>query len=112
MESIDKAINILLEEIKKDAAYREYKQHEAILMSDPELLSRVDRFRAENFHMQNQESPEDQFQSMDRLIQESDELRKIPEANAFLEAELALCKLVQKISKDIVMGIQMHTPDF
>ena len=51
------------------------------------------------------------FEEMNRLEQESEELRKIPQVNAYLDAELAVCRLMQKIFMDLSNGIQMHIPD-
>ena len=38
-------------------------------------------------------------------------LRKIPEVNAYLDAELALCKLLQKIGRTVTEGIDMMIPE-
>ena len=71
----------------------------------------MDRFRISNFRVQNQSDPEHMFEEMNRLEQESEELRKIPQVNAYLDAELAVCRLMQKIFMDLSNGIQMHIPD-
>ena len=47
---------------------------------------------------------------MDELVKESEELRKIPEVNAYLDAELALCRLIQKITRELTWGIGLDIP--
>lgn len=111
MDSIEKNVKILLASIMKSEAYQEYKKQEEKLKQDPGLLEKVDRFRISNFRVQNQSDPEHMFEEMNRLEQESKELRKIPQVNAYLDAELAVCRLMQKIFMDLSNGIQMHIPD-
>ena len=111
MDSIGRNIQILLAVIKRSDEYQEYKKQEAILKKDPELLARVDQFRADNFRLQNEANHETLIQVTDQIYQESKELRKIPTVNAYLDAELALCRMMQRISRAVVEGIDMHIPD-
>lgn len=112
MDPIEKNTKNLISSIRKSSIYREYKRQEEKLMENPELFQRVDQFRSDNFRLQNESPKEDLFQVAEHLERESAELRTIPEVNAFLDAELALCKLMQKICLDLTEGIKMHVPDF
>ena len=110
MEALDKNIKALLSVIRKTAEYREYKKQEEILSRNPELLERVDHFRAENYQLQSKAS-DNLFSVAEQLCRESEELRRYPEVNAFLDAELALCKLMQNICRQLVAGIDVHIPN-
>ena len=57
----------------------------------------MQRFRAENFRLQNEEGQKDVLAKAEQLSRESEELRSFPEVNAYLDAELALCRMMQKI---------------
>ena len=110
MEQIDRLTEELLQAILDSSIYREYAEQEERLSSDPELLVRVNRFRADNFLMQ-QENPADLYTVSEIMEQRSSELRKVPEANAYLEAELAVNKMMQRICGTLFAGISYSVPD-
>lgn len=112
MDTINERIEELLGEIRDSDIYREYKKQEAILEQNPELKERVQIFRGNNYRTQNEAGSESLLQVAEKLGAESAELRKIPEVNAFLDAELALCKLMQKVCRKLTEGIEMHIPEF
>lgn len=111
MDLINKNIQLLLSVIKKSEIYKEYKRQEEIISKTPELLERVDQFRANNFKLQNESDKENLFQVAEQLAKESAELRRTPEVNAYLDAELALCRMMQRVCRQLTEGIDMHTPD-
>lgn len=111
MDEIKKGIDDLLAAIKNSEEYRTYKVQEEILSRDPELMARVDHFRASNFKLQNEANRDELFSVVEQLTRESKELRRIPEVNAYLDAELALCKMMQRICRSLTEGTQMHVPE-
>lgn len=112
MDTINEKIEELLGEIRDSDIYYEYKKQEAILEQNPELKEIVQIFRSNNYCTQNEARSESLLQVVEKLGAESAELRKIPEVNAFLDAELALCKLMQKVCRKLTEGIEMHIPEF
>jgi cell fate (sporulation/competence/biofilm development) regulator YlbF (YheA/YmcA/DUF963 family) len=111
MDAVSRNIRILLSVVKRSEVYREYKKQEDILNKNPQLRERVDQFRADNFRLQNEAGREDLFLVAEQLSRESAELRRIPEVNAYLDAELALCKMMQRICRELTEGIDMHVPN-
>lgn len=111
MDSLDRIISMLLEAIRHTDTYIEYKIQEAKLEKDPELKKRVDAFRAENFRSFGMGSAGD-FEASEALSKDNAELRKDPRVNAYLDAELALCRLIQRITKQITDGIDIHIPEY
>ncbi|MDO5135333.1 MAG: YlbF family regulator [Eubacteriales bacterium] len=112
MEEIKRSIDALLDAVKNSEEYQKYRMQEELLEQDPELRDRVHQFRANNFRLQNESNREELIQVVERLANESKELRRIPQVNAYLDAELALCKLTQRICEKITEGIQMEIPEF
>ena len=110
MDQVSRNVQSLLQSIKKSEIYREYKAQEQRLMKNEALWERVCRFRANNFRMQN-EAGENLLAVADQIYRESRDLRSIPEVNAYLDAELALCKLTQSVIQELTEGIDMHVPD-
>ena len=76
----------------------------------PELVSRVQHFRSDNFRLQNEERG-NLLQDAEQLARESAELRRNPEVNAYLDAELALCRMMQQICKTLTDGIEIKVPE-
>ena len=111
MDSVNKNILALRNSIQKCQIYKEYRKQRAIINSNPELAERVKRFRADNFRLQNEAGDDNLFHIVEKLSRESAELRRVPEVNAYLDAELALCKMMQKICSDLISGIDVHVPE-
>lgn len=110
MDKIDKSIEELLLNIRESKIYEEYKKQEEILIQDPEMMERVRKFRANNFRIQNELIGEDLFRVVDQLSTEAAEIRKDPRVNAYLDAELALCKLFQSVCKRLSEGLDVDIP--
>lgn len=110
MDAIEKNIHTLLVSIKRSDIYQEYKKQEKILNENPELAERVSQFRADNFRLQNECGRDNLFSTAEQLSRESAELRRIPQINAYLDAELALCRLMQHICRSLTAGIDMNIP--
>ena len=74
-------------------------------------IEKLLEFRGDNFRLQNQSDKDELFQIEEQLNQESASLRQNLKVNAYLEAELALCRLMQRICRTLVDGIDIQIPD-
>ncbi|MDO5798710.1 MAG: YlbF family regulator [Eubacteriales bacterium] len=110
METVNRNIHALLVSIQKCQIYKEFKKQEENLNKNPELAERVQRFRAENFRLQNEGEQGNLLEKAELLSRESEELRSFPEVNAYLDAELALCRMMQKICRTLTDGVEMNIP--
>lgn len=110
MSAIDRQVSSLILALQESPEYREYRRQEDELGKDPELKARVNQFRMENYTTQSSIPGEAWSEAIERLAMESAQLRKIPQVNAYLDAELALCRLVQRTVSKITAGIAMDVP--
>ena len=110
-QQITECIDNLLAAVQSSQEYYEFIKIKEILEQDPELLSRVNAFRNSNFKLQNEANRDELFRGTEQLNRESRELRRDPLVNAFLDAELALCKLMQKICRTLTEGIDLDIPE-
>jgi len=110
MDKVDELTEELLRALLESEMYREFIRQQSRLKAEPELMERVNHYRMDNFLMQ-QDMERDHFTLVDQVSQELSELRKIPEVNAYLDSELALCREVQKICRTLIEGIDMVIPD-
>ena len=111
MDKIDEGVRMLLQIIYDTQIYREYRRQEEELRLDAQLYQRVMSFRERNFRLQNNAVDGAIIQVADSIYHESRELRKIPQVNAYLDAELALCKMMQRIARTMVNGLEIDIPD-
>lgn len=109
-DTIERNIHTLLVSIKRSSVYKEYKEQEKLLNQNPELAARVSQFRADNFRLQNEGDKGNLFRIAEQLSKESADLRGNPQVNAYLDAELALCRLMQHVCRSLTAGIDMNIP--
>lgn len=111
MDEISMEIEKLLDAVHRSDEYQEYQKQAAQLETDPELKARVMRFCGDNFRLQNHSDKDELFHIEEQLNQESASLRQNLKVNAYLDAELALCRLMQRICRTLVDGIDIQIPD-
>ena len=100
MDKVTECLDALIEEMRESRAYQNYLWMEEELEKDPDLKSRVDDYRIRNYRLQQSENV-DFYDAVDSLERDSYALRKSEKANAYLEAELEVCKMVQKVQDRI-----------
>lgn len=91
--------------LKQTEVYREYEQQKERISSQPELKQRVDDFRRRNYEIQTRSYQDTIYDEMERFQKESEHLRDIPAVNDFLAAELAFCRMIQKVTATIVEAV-------
>ena len=82
---------------------------EAELQKNRELKKQVDEFRLRNYYLQ--ESDVDLYEAVDEVDREFQELQKIPVVNAYLDAELSVCKMIQRVLETISQEVQIAEPE-
>lgn len=106
MRQIDVSTDALIQTIRDSEVYGKYRQSLEALKQNPELKRQVDGFRACSYRLQSggcgsAESP-------DELEREYEALRRQPLAEAFLAAELDLCRLIQEIDIRIAAALEFE----
>ena len=99
MNEIKDCIDALLAAVQNSEEYQEFEKYS------------VNAFRGNNFRLQNEANRDELFRGTEQLNRESRELRRDPLVNAFFDAELALCKLMQKICRTLTEGIDLDIPE-
>ncbi|MCR4588309.1 MAG: YlbF family regulator, partial [Lachnospiraceae bacterium] len=74
----------------------------------PELKKQIDQFRTENYRMQVMSSPDELFDKAYDFEQRYAEFRSNPIVEDFLAAELALCRLLQRVNTEITEGVDFE----
>ena len=107
MENTNEALNAYIAAIKSSDIYREYRSALEELKKDPDLKRRVDDFRKRNYNFQQSEEVDlaeyDQFRSEVVGFRAAE-----PRADAFFDAEIALCRLIQDNNFRIVDALDFE----
>ncbi|MCR5250228.1 MAG: YlbF family regulator [Lachnospiraceae bacterium] len=108
MTEIDNELFTLIEAVKQSRTFKEYDRCRIALKSDPALKERVDRYREENYRLQTMEDDGTLQDRIERFAQDNMELSEQPKARAFLDAELALCRMLQEITDRVIRAIDFE----
>lgn len=111
MDGIQAKTDELINCIQRGEVYERYEKALARLEQQQELKDKINQFRRLMFRLNSENSEIDLFEETDRVEQEYQELQKIPEVNAYLEAELELCRLLKTIEQRINGAIEIHLPE-
>ena len=109
MDEITERVYALTEAMKENRDYQRYLFLEAELQKNRELKKQVDEFRLRNYYLQ--ESDVDLYEAVDEVDREFQELQKIPVVNAYLDAELSVCKMIQRVLETISQELQIAEPE-
>lgn len=101
MDEMNTALNGLVQAIKDGQEYKRYQLAREELHKEPELERKVHEFRKKNFQIQNSGNV-NLFDEVDRLEQENTEIRRKPIVEEYLSAELAFCRIVQRINWTLI----------
>ena len=102
MLELHEELDEFIVKLKHTKVYREYEECKDRLCEQPELKLRVDDFRRKNYEIQTRTYQDNVYDEMERFQRESEYLRDIPVVHDFLAAELALCRMIQKVTTTIV----------
>lgn len=106
MYEIEKELEILVDAVLRSEIYREYLRQKENVKSKPGLKEQVDDFRQRNYELQ--QSWENGFDKMDELEKQFEELLDNPDVSAFLDAEVAFCRMIQHINSRLVEDIKFE----
>lgn len=99
-----KQLNML---IKESDEYQKYCMYKDEISKLPELYREVQEFRKRSFLLQLEDDTYDK-EVASKLSDEFKSVLENPLAAAYLNAELAFCKLSQRIFKEICDGIELE----
>ena len=94
-------VNILDSEI-----YQEYHRQLALVKERPGLKDKIDEFRTRNLALQTGENTT--FEQLDCFEREYADFCEDPLVDDFLAAELALCRMLQKVNRVMVEAIDFE----
>lgn len=110
-KKIEHATGILKKTILKSATYQNYLACTSALKKKPELMKQVKALRQATIESYHNPDNQDLTDSSDQILARFDDLRKSPEALAYLDAEDELIRTLQKIYQDVLSGMEINLPE-
>ena len=108
MSRVEELTKELTEAITDSCEYKRFKEFESEVMKRPDLKRALDDFRRENFRMQYSEDTGDVLSATQELEGHFADIRKQPEVEGYLAAEMELCRMVQEICMSIVEAVDFN----
>ena len=104
MSRVEELTKELTEAITDSCEYKRFKEFESEVMKRPDLKRALDDLRRENFRMQYSEV----LSATQELEGQFADIRKQPEVEGYLAAEMELCRMVQEICMSIVEAVDFN----
>lgn len=98
----------LIEDVKQSDIYVEYKAALRELQKDPVLLEKADAFRKAQYEEVAFHSKPLGFAEASHMEEAYEKIVEYPVIDRFLKAELAMCRLLQRIQDNIVEAIDFR----
>ncbi len=102
---VELALQNLIQAVWESPEYRRYQHIRAKVHELPQLEADIHAFRKKNYQTQNFADEHALFDQVDELEREGAQFRKNPLVNEYLDAELGICRLFQKINWELVLNI-------
>ena len=112
MDKIRQCTENLKRAVQECEAYKGFQKARKELEAYPELREKVMAFRKWNYEIQNLKEEADVYAEMARLEEEYHEIRKNQIISDYLQNELALCRIMQRINLSLVGILDLDIGDF
>ncbi|MCD8133710.1 MAG: YlbF family regulator [Clostridiales bacterium] len=110
MSDIKKSVENLVDALKDSDEFRRYREACGQVRRFPEQEKRLREFRKKNFQLQNAAEQIDLFSESDKLMAEYQDLYGDPVSREFLAAEVAVCRIVQKVNRELIEFLEFENP--
>ena len=108
MDGFDKLTENYIKELKKTQTYKTYRDKLTALKKDEEMWEKVSDYRKKRQELQQNTSSEELYDKADWFERDHAYIYENKQAREFLEAEVALCKLVQDICFRLTSSIEFE----
>ena len=106
LNRLESATEEYIAAILSSEEYVTYRQELEKVKQYPELKAQIDDFRKRNFEFQ--QSTDSNFSKLDSFEREYETFRENPMVSDFLAAELAFCRLMQRLNTRITAELRFE----
>lgn len=106
-EKVLESINTLISSIKATTQYEEFDACRQKVIQDPDLMAKVERAKEIRKQLDRLSANDNNDDWGDRLEEEYMELTEVTSVNDFMNAELSVCSILQKVLGEVVSSIDI-----
>lgn len=106
MQTIKESLDGMIDVIKESEQFHRYRDAREKVREFPKKEKRLMEFRKKNYLLQNSDQSIDLFTESDRLMTEYQDLYQDPVVREFMDAEMAVCKIVQNINRELITCLE------
>lgn len=108
MSEMEKATDKYIAVMQNTEQYRRYCEMKEKVKQDEELWRQICEYRKKRYEFQNLTSPEELFDRVDAFERDYRDWKKNEDVSAFLDAELAFCRMFQESNLRIMEAMQFE----
>ena len=108
MLGFEKEIDDFTQTVCDTPIYKNYIEKKNALKLDEDLWNKVSEYRKRKFEMQALLSGDEMFDRTEAFNNEYEWLLSDVRVSEYLDAELAVCRLLQKISTSLIMALDFE----
>jgi cell fate (sporulation/competence/biofilm development) regulator YlbF (YheA/YmcA/DUF963 family) len=108
--SVDACTEKLVESILASRAYCRFVKAQEALERYPGLKEKINRYRTDIFKLY-EDGGEDIINTAEELEKKFQSMQKIPEVNAYLDAETEICRMVRNIYQRLISETGVEEPE-
>lgn len=108
MDEIKESLDNLRDTILNSDAFQRYDKIRTEVKLYPEKEKRLYELRRKNYVLQNSKEKVDMYMEVSRLEQEYSDVYKDPLLNEYLAAEVAVCRIIQQVNREIIESLEFE----
>jgi len=112
MDKIMKCTQDLVKAIQEDKEYINFLKIKEEINDCPELKKQINDFRKRNYELQNSGDSFEMFAEIESLERDYQEMRRNPISSEYLRAELAVCRMLQRINLSLISVVDLEIEEF
>ena len=109
--SVDACTDKLVKSILESRAYRRFIKAQKALEQYPGLKEKINKYRTDIFKLYEDGVEDDIINTSDILEKKFQSMQKIPEVNAYLDAETEICRMVREIYQRLISETGVEEPE-
>ena len=108
MAELDEALDSLITAIKASKEYVKYELEKEKVKRFPDLKAQIDQYRELNYKLQDSTEDSELFHKIEDFEHEYEKFREDPLVSDFLAAELAFCRMMQKLNIQLTAALDFE----
>ncbi len=105
---VQEALKQLAQAVRDSEIYREYRRQSELVDNTAGMRAKINEYRARNFELQNTPGTEDLLDRMEAFERKYEKFREDPLVEAYLDAELAFCRMMQEIDVKLTEAVDFE----